>query len=163
MAFWNRKSEDPWDIDPERRRKGPAVIFEESSDPEEDPPAEGESEKEGFLSGLFSGKKAEEEEPPVPCPYCGAEMEKGYLICGRGAIQWTKVKPGAVLGNLFAEAVTISDEGFLNSYKTSHMCTACRKIVVDVPEEKEEWSAPVEPMDSAEAYERYKEQLKHYQ
>ena len=46
MAFWNRKSEDPWDIDPERRRKGPAVIFEEASDPEEDSPAEEEAEKE---------------------------------------------------------------------------------------------------------------------
>ena len=138
-------------------------MFGEASDPAAEPPAEEDAEKEGFLSGLFSGKQAEEEGLPVPCPYCGAEMEKGYLICGRGTIQWTKVKPGAILGNFFAETIPISDEGFLNSYKTSHMCTTCRKLVVDVPEEKEEWSAPVEPMDSAEAYERYKEQLKHYQ
>ena len=60
MAFWNRKSEDPWDIDPERRRKETAVIFEEASDPAAEPPAEEEAEKEGFLSGLFGGKKAEE-------------------------------------------------------------------------------------------------------
>ena len=158
MAFWKKKSDDPWDRDPNER---PAATFYEP-----EPEAESEElEKKGFLSGLFGGEEPEEEPAPVPCPYCGAEMELGYLICGRGLIQWSKVTPGEIFGNFFAEAITISDEGWLNSYKTSHFCAVCRKLVVDVPEQAEEWGAPTEPTEEAadEAYERYKEQLKHYQ
>ena len=35
MAFWNKKSEDPWDIDPEKRkRERPVVTFETADEPE---------------------------------------------------------------------------------------------------------------------------------
>ena len=158
MAFWKKKSEDPWDRDPSER---PAVTFYE---PEPEAEAE-EPEKKGFFAELFGAEEPEEAPAPVPCPYCGAEMELGYLICGRGSIHWTKVKPDGFFGNLFAETVPVSDEGLFNEYKTSHFCAACRKLVVDVPEQKEEWSAPTEPAEETadEAYERYKEQLKHYQ
>lgn len=157
MAFWRNKSEDPWDIDPEKRQRVAGPVYETETEPE----AESSG---GFLSGLFKEEQAEET-PPLSCPWCGKTMEKGYLICGRGLIQWTKVKPGAILGSLFTEAVTISDEGILNSYKTSHMCAACRKLVVDVPEQEDAWRAPTEPAadEADEAYQRYQEQLKDYQ
>ena len=129
MAFW-KKSEDPWDIDPEKKRREAVSYFEtEEPENEEDVP------REGFLSGLFKKKEEPaEEEVPVPCPYCGKTMTKGYLKGGRDNVHWTETKPGFLSG--LDEALLISDEGGLltASYKTSYMCESCRKLIVDVPE-----------------------------
>lgn len=129
MAFW-KKSEDPWDIDPEKKRRETVSYFET-----EEPATEEESPRESFLSGLFKKKEEPvEEEVPVPCPYCGKPMTKGYLKGGRDQVNWTKTKPGFLSG--LDEALLISDEGGLltAAYRTSYMCEPCRKLIVDVPE-----------------------------
>lgn len=136
MAFW-KKSEDPWDIDPEKKRPETVSYFEaEETVGEEDAP------KESFLSGLFKKKEEPvEEETPVPCPYCGKAMTKGYLKGGRDNVHWTETKPGFLSG--LDEALLISDEGGLltAAYKTSYMCESCRKLIVDVPEPQVTYSA----------------------
>ena len=129
MAFW-KKSEDPWDIDPEKKRRETASYFET-----EEPAVEEEDTKESFLSGLFKKKEEPVEEIPVPCPYCGNPMTKGYLNGGRDNVHWTQGKP-SFLG-IFDDRLLISDEGGMlsASYKTCHMCEECRKLIVDVPEQ----------------------------
>ena len=131
MAFWKKKSEDPWDIDPEKKHRETASCFET-----EEPADEEETPKESFFAGLFEKKEeAAEEEVPVPCPYCGKTMTKGYLNGGRDNVHWTQEKP-SFLG-IFDDRLLISDEGGMlsASYKTCHMCEECRKLIVDVPEQ----------------------------
>ena len=149
MAFWNRNSEDPWDRDPNER---PAVTFREA-EPEETAPEE----------------PKEAEPAPEPCPWCGGEMETGYLLSGKGLVRLTREKPHLLLGTLFAETIPLKDEGPLSDWmtywKTCAFCAACRRIVVDAPEldwERSEPAPPPEDDGSTEAYERYMEQLKHY-
>ena len=127
MAFW-KKSDDPWDIDPaKKRREEPVSLFE--AEPEEP------EEKEGVLSGLFKKKEPEAAPEAIPCPYCGAMMRAGYLSAERGMLRWTPEKPGLFAGSLFAsEMIYLSDEGEWQFYKTCHICEACRKLVADVPE-----------------------------
>ena len=130
MAFW-KKSEDPWDVDPEKQRRQPVTYIENEEPKETDGPSVIET-----LSGLFKKKEVSaEEEIPVPCPYCGKTMKKGYLNGGRDNVHWTEGKPG-LLG-IFDDRLLISDEGGLlsTSYKTCYMCEACRKLIVDVPEQ----------------------------
>lgn len=126
MAFW-KKSEDPWDIDPEKKRRGAESCFA-LNETEEDAP------HENFLSGLFKRKEVSaEEEAPVPCPYCGETMKKGYLKGGRDSVYWTESKPGFF--GAFDEAQRISTEGglFTAPYRTGYLCESCRKLIVDVP------------------------------
>ena len=124
MAFW-KKSEDPWDIDPEKRRREPTAFCEET------PPVE---EKKGWKLPWNKEKPEPEEELPVICPWCGEAMTKGYLTSGRDAVVWGEQKPTALLGMAFVDALTITDEGFVPPYKTCWHCKPCRKLVVDVPE-----------------------------
>ena len=135
MAFW-KKNEDPWDIDPEKKRWETVSYFETEETVSEEAP------KESFFSGLFKKKEEPvEEETPVPCPYCGEVMKKGYLKGGRDNVHWTETKPGFLSG--LDEALLISDEGGLltAAYKTSYMCESCRKLIVDVPEPQVTYSA----------------------
>lgn len=133
MAFW-KKSEDPWDIDPEKRRQEQTTVtFETVEEPEA-----GEAD-EGILSeiaGLFK-KKADplEQLPDMTCPWCGKEMTKGYLVGGRDRVRWSAGKPGGFFGTAFLDTVEIRDPDIWNNYKTCWHCIPCRRLVVDVPEQ----------------------------
>ena len=81
MPFW-KKSEDPWDYEPEKR---PVPSAE----------AGGGEDAPGFFEELRGDlqkwnqerkeKKAQRQTPPPPmkCPWCGQEMEVGYVTSGR--------------------------------------------------------------------------------
>ena len=133
MASW-RKSEDPWDIDPEKQWRNHTADFAAPSEANE------EEKDQGIFAefaGMFKRKPVQEdaEELPRVCPYCGAAMEKGYLYCGRDGAQWTKKRPGALLGILACDSVRVTREGSLgNYYQTSWCCEVCRKLVIDLPE-----------------------------
>ena len=64
--FFRKKSEDPWDIDPNKRKVTPAAPQEEVKAAEELP------------------EETTEEAPA--CPWCGKEMIRGYLRSGKGGI-----------------------------------------------------------------------------
>ena len=141
MAFW-KKSEDPWDMDPHQRR--PAIREE---DAKQDPDAGSLLDDLRTWNEERKVKKARRDAPPAPmaCPWCGQEMEAGYLYTGRDMIYWSRQKPG-VLGPLMdSDRLWVDHEGgFLAHYKTAWHCTACRKMVLDTTQvrprnEESEW------------------------
>ena len=83
MPFW-KKSEDPWDYEPEKPSR----------------PAEPGQEEKDCAPSLMDElrdwneerkeKKALRETPPPPmiCPWCGQEMEVGTITGGRDSVQW---------------------------------------------------------------------------
>lgn len=134
MAFW-KKSEDPWDLDPEKRR-----------------PAAGEEtvEKDGdtgsLLDDLRAWNEARKEEKawretppaPIPCPWCGREMEVGYLVGGRDYVRLVRQRPGVL--RIAEDALYIRGDGtFWCDYKIAWTCPDCRKLVADLPEPEEIW------------------------
>lgn len=123
MAFW-KKSEDPWDIDPEKRRRQTVPVYE--PEPEE-PPA-----KEKWWP--WQKKQEPEEVVPETCPWCGKPMDRGYLCSGRDRLQLSDQKPSALLGTMMADTVELWEEDFWVSYKSCWQCKACRKVIADIPE-----------------------------
>lgn len=126
MPFW-KKSEDPWDMEP---GKAASAMDEPEREGESLPDTVkewGEKLKTAFR------KKEEPEGPPETCPWCGREMEKGYLAGGRDAVRWGRGKPGFLSG--LGDSLRIDDEGGLFcTYKTAWYCRDCRKLAVTVPE-----------------------------
>ena len=131
MPFW-KKSEDPWDIDPEKRkRRNPVTVFEAESEAPED--------SEDFFAeivGVFKKEEEPAEEPPV-CPWCGQAMTRAYLLGGRDGLRLSDQKPTAFLGSLGHDTMNLNDEGFLVTHKSCWQCKTCRKLVVDIPEPSE--------------------------
>ena len=132
MAFW-KKSDDPWDRKPV---KTTYTTFEEEPKPDE----KGffESIRDDVTEWQEKKKAAAEAEanlPPEKCPWCGKEMDRGYLTGGKGgySVQWSPKKPGVLFGNAFAEeSIVVSDEGGMTSYKTCWYCRDCCKMTMEV-------------------------------
>ena len=87
MAFW-KKSEDPWDIDPDERRL--------ASEPAEKAPGLLDT-----LRGDWDAMQVEWQEkreklrlPPEKCPWCGEDMEQGFLMSGRGVFWYRGIPTG---------------------------------------------------------------------
>lgn len=130
MAFWNR-SDDPWDVDPDRARA------KREREPRENPldALKGWTEERRAKA---AAKQAElEARPKEVCPWCGREMERGYLLGGRDGITWT---PGfltaraAWLGpgrEAEERRLRVDDEGGFSTYKTAWYCGGCEKMVID--------------------------------
>ena len=114
MAFW-KKSEDPWDRKPEKRKPA-SVPPEETQTP---PP-------------WVHVKK-----PPVPmnCPWCGQLMLAGNLYGSmhRGTVSGMDWREGE--HKSFLETLGASETGrylSLGSYEEAWYCEACQKMVLDV-------------------------------
>ena len=139
MAFW-KKSDDPWDMDPEKRKKQSETTWWEQDAPAREE-ADTQPEKQGdrlgdTLKNFF--KKRKEETPIVPetCPWCGKEMEWGCILGGRDMVQWQNWKPKGLFNFSAAEGqeqYDLMDEGGLlsNLYKTAWRCRDCGKLVMD--------------------------------
>ena len=132
MAFW-KKSDDPWDRKP---AKPTYTAFEE--EPKKQEKGFFESIREDVTDWQEKKKTAAEAEANMPaeiCPWCGKEMDKGYLSAqGGGSACWTPTKPGAFFGTTFAEeSVLITDEGgSIASYKLCWYCRDCNKMTMTV-------------------------------
>ena len=149
MAFW-KKHEDPWEIDPEKRRREAVPVFEQEPETEEAP-----AEKKW----PWQKKKEPEEVPPETCPWCGRPMERAYLYSGRDKLRLCSEKPSAFWGAMGADTVELCDEGFWVTHKSCWQCKSCRKVVADFPEPEEygaeeglpDWTAvPVRRFDGEE-------------
>ena len=126
MAFW-KKSEDPWDIDPNQRRTASE-------------PAEKEPGLLDTLRGDWDAMRAEWQEkreklrlPPEKCPWCGEDMEQGFLMGGRGVF-WYRGTPNiktSLFGAPNEDTIRVDTEGFLNTYHTAWYCPACKKMTID--------------------------------
>ncbi|MCI6054600.1 PF20097 family protein [Dysosmobacter sp.] len=148
MAFW-KKSEDPWDIDPEKRRPAP------QPDTEDRDPDTGLLEDLRTWNENRKAEKALRETPPapIPCPWCGGEMEPGYLVGGRDAVRLVRRRPGGLRLMDPEDTLYLQGDGtFWCDYKIAWTCKACRKLVLDLPEEANE--------DAPQA--AYEEELRRY-
>lgn len=124
MAFW-KKSDDPWDMEPKR----PVP-----------PSSSGQEEQESLLDsvrGWAAQKQAAEAErlkrPAETCPWCGRDMEQGFLSGSRGVF-WTRGVPSAKvlwLGAGRENTLRVDDEGSLATYKSTWYCPSCEKMVFD--------------------------------
>ncbi len=137
MAFW-KKNEDPWDWDPSKKRPAPR-------------PAEPQEPRENPIDALKSwneerkAKAKEKEEarrfPPEPCPWCGKDMEQGFLLGGRDGVRWYPgiYKTDPLRGLDSTGKIDVLDEGGLwhGLYKTTWLCRDCKKAVFHMPDPSE--------------------------
>ena len=70
--------------------------------------------------------------PPMTCPWCGGEMQVGYLVGGQDLVRVMWERPGTFRltdpdGTLYLRG----DGGFWSDYKLAWHCETCRKLVVD--------------------------------
>ena len=160
MAFW-KKSEDPWDIDPEKRKKQTTAAFWENDAPAETDPvgaASGRPEEEPrgqslgeSIKGFFGGKKEDAPITPEKCPWCGKDMEWGRIDGGRDySVMWRNWKPRGFLGLSQpdnAREIDLLDEGDgLWCYKTIWYCRDCGKMTLEIKN----------PRNAAEVEEAYR-------
>lgn len=130
MAFWN-KGEDPWDVKPK------SVSM---PDPDRD------GEPDTLLDSLKAWNKERKEEKakretPLPsfvCPWCGKEMEAGYIMGNRG-IWWAPGRPDAWAkwagaGEAFGAVQVDTEGGLMASYRTAWVCRDCGKMVLELPD-----------------------------
>jgi len=118
MAFW-KKSEDPWDIDPNKRKKAVAPQTEVTETEEAEAPAE-----------------AKEDAPA--CPWCGKEMIRGYLRSGKGGIFLRDDEPywTGALGDMGGLPIAREGGMLAGLYASCWQCKSCRKLVADIPGER---------------------------
>ena len=170
MAFF-KKSNDPWDIDPEKRKK---------EREKEARKAERQQEK-GEIAGLVdeikewndnrkAKREAEENLPPEKCPWCGQDMKKHYLLGGDGRLTLTEKRPHPVLGVALDDGwAHLNDGGAVNRYKLAWHCADCGKLVMTVQKEEVgprytwEDGTPKFQKEEDDACEQYCEQVKKYQ
>lgn len=133
MPFWKR-SEDPWDKKPDKPTP---------REPKENP-----------IDGLKAwneGRKAKAKEkeearrlPPEKCPWCGKDMEQGFLLGGRDGTRW---HPGIYKFDLFrgldGDAIDVlSDSSGFTNYKIAWLCRECGKMAFDIPEPERVYDFP---------------------
>ena len=148
MPFW-KKSEDPWDQTPERRRKAKEV-----KEPQENPL---DTLKAWNEDRKARAKEKEEAKwlPPETCPWCGKDMEQGFILGGRDAVRWY---PGVYKFELFrgldGDAIDLlSDGSGFTSYKIIWLCRDCKKAVFDMPDPPEVYDPFAAPAEDEETKE----------
>lgn len=133
MPFW-KKSDDPWDVDPAKERK---KREREDREPVENP-LDSLREWNEERKAKAAAKQAElEAQPREICPWCGREMERGYMVSGKGDLIW---RPGWMTARsawvgppkeVRQRSLRVDDEGDFISYKTVWYCGDCEKMVID--------------------------------
>lgn len=156
MPFW-KQSDDPWDRKPDKRPR-PVPESPESQEPQGN-----------FLDSLKAwsedrkAKAKEKEEakrlPPEKCPWCGKDMEQGYMMGGKGIFWYSGIltTKAAWIGTLGEERLRVDDEGLLATHKITWLCRDCKKMVLDMPEE-DIWSMDRCRYEGPQAPEKTKEE-----
>ena len=137
MAFWKKKSEDPWDIDPNRKRE-PALFYERDPEPQPVPASAPEQKEEPGLATPQAVREPDTvEEPEIgpECPWCGQPMTRAYLLGGRDLLCFTEQRPRVVWGSLGHEKTYLGEEDSFweGNYQRCWQCKPCYKLVIDIP------------------------------
>ena len=117
MAFWKKKSEDPWDLDPNRPKKSVAV------------PVPAEEPERTIPPWVQKPEKPE----PISCPWCGEPMEWGNLYAARGGtggsafLQWREGEHKGFLDSLRFTGRMVN----MGWYEEAWYCEPCGKLVLD--------------------------------
>lgn len=127
MAFWNRDEDSEWkQYQKSAKKQEQPTDFKASS--ESEPAEKGEPILQHLKNVFFNHENSEEPAgPPVLCPWCGKEMEKGYLKSRQYGIEWVKKKTFFI-----TRSEDICDEGFWEKYKSAYYCRNCCKMTLDV-------------------------------
>lgn len=157
MPFW-KKSEDPWDIDPSRR---PAP------EPAEKSPGLTDTLREGWNTMREQRKEKQEKLrlPPEKCPWCGKDMEQGFLSGVKGGVFWQRGVPTGKalwLGAGSENTIRVDTEGILSTYHTAWYCPDCKRMTIDASDlqteaEKNQAAFPAEAENRTEQSEETKE------
>ncbi len=72
------------------------------------------------------------------CPYCGKEMELGYIQSRDGVYWCVKKRPVAAIPPILQEYIELatSGESFSGGAVEAYNCPDCKKIVVDYAEKE---------------------------
>ncbi len=81
--FW-KKSEDPWDMDPAKRRPAPGAA--ETPFRQEEPEKGLLDSLRGWANEKLEAQRQEVTQTPEVCPWCGGSMEQGFLNGGNGSV-----------------------------------------------------------------------------
>ena len=142
MPFW-KQSEDPWDRKPDKPRAEPKDL---QANPLDSLKAWNEERK-------ARAKEKEEAKrlPPEKCPWCGKDMEQGYMMGGRGITWYAGVltTKAAWIGDSSKEHFNLESEGVFTMYKTVWLCRDCKKMIFDMPDPPETYD-PFAPRPEAE-------------
>ena len=142
MPFW-KQSEDPWDRKPDKPMEP-----RENKEPQANPL---DSFKSWNEDRRTAAKEKEEARrlPPEPCPWCGKDMEQGYITGGRDAVRW---HPGVYKFELFRnlDGMDVLDEGAWVPYKTAWLCRECGKLVLSISESERIYNLPKSPDSETE-------------
>ena len=130
MPFW-KQSEDPWDRKPNKRSAKPGEPRESFA----------ESLKTWNEDRKAAAKEKEEAKrlPPEKCPWCGKDMEQGFLMGGRDGTRWC---PGIYKFDPFrgldGNTIDILTDGTgLVCYKVAWFCRGCGKMIFDISNPKD--------------------------
>lgn len=133
MPFW-KKSEDPWDCEPEKPPR-PAAPGPEDKDYA---PSLMDELREWNEERKEKKRQREATPAPMACPWCGQEMEVGYITGGRDTVQWWPGWPPQYFTGVGdGKEVRVDHEGTVfHRYKAAWLCRACRRMVLEFPEEE---------------------------
>lgn len=67
----------------------------------------------------------------MKCPYCGNEMEQGYILASRGAY-WVKKGREALFPRRSKGDITLVGLWSLTSGDNSYLCRGCGRIITEV-------------------------------
>ena len=69
----------------------------------------------------------------MTCPWCGKDMEQGFLMSGRGVFWYRGIPTGKVrwLSPGRENIMRVDTEGFLTTYHTAWYCPDCKKMTID--------------------------------
>lgn len=158
MPFW-KKSEDPWDIDPSKRRPAPK--------PAEKAPGLVDTIREEWdaMQKERQEKRKKLELPPEKCPWCGKDMEQGFLSGVKGGVYWQRGVPSGKalwLGAGSENTIRVDTEGIFSTYHTAWYCPDCKKMTIDASDlqteaEKNQMAFPVGAENMTEQSDEIKE------
>ncbi len=128
MAFW-KKSEDPWDRKPKKQKP----VIRETDTPIE-PKEKVKNPKELLNDWTEKRRAAAQEEdakkllPPEKCPWCGQEMEQGFLL---DSVVWYSGVYRYSPFVRFQNGLHIHTEDGLIPHTIAWHCKGCKKMVID--------------------------------
>ena len=130
MAFW-KKSEDPWDM-----KAGPMGTASPAAPARDEKPEPSMDSVRNWVEKKRAAKAEKLMLPAETCPWCGREMEQGFLSGGRG-VYWVRGIPDTKtkwLGAGEGNTLRVGTEGVLYTYQTAWACRNCHRLVTDLPE-----------------------------
>ncbi|OGF05734.1 MAG: hypothetical protein A2509_09820 [Candidatus Edwardsbacteria bacterium RIFOXYD12_FULL_50_11] len=69
----------------------------------------------------------------MKCPYCTAEMVRGYIYGDRYKLKWLPEEKSLLLGLWAIGSIKLGEfAGFGRPKVGANMCQACRKFIIDM-------------------------------